>query len=147
MEFREYLKKELEDPNLKKEFDKLEKRYKRISKKINRKILGEKMNRTRPKQIVIRATESEFETIKERVKKSKLKQNDYLLRAILNKKIIVIEGLPELALELKRIGNNLNQITKEVHQGRAYCGKEVAEIERELNGAWQLLKQLTQKQV
>jgi transketolase len=143
MEFRKWQEEQLKnDPEFKKEFNKLEKRYKRINKKI-----GEKMNRTRPKQIVIRATESEFETIKERVKKSKLKQNDYLLRAILNKKIIVIEGLPELTLELKRIGNNLNQITKEVHQGRAYCGKEVAEIERELNGAWQLLKQLTQKQV
>ena len=148
MNFEEYKKQAFEDnPKLKKEYDKLENRYKRIGRKIDRKIKGDKMNRARPKQIVIRATEKEFETIKERVAKSNLKQNDYLLRAILNKKIIVVEGLPELTLELKRIGNNLNQLTKEVHQGKAYCGKEVAEIEKELNEVWQLLKQLTPKQV
>lgn len=141
MKYKDFLKQELEnDLEFKNEYDKLENKYKRIKKKVN-------ANRTRPKQIVIRATEKEFETMKSKVALSKLKQNDYLLKTILNKKIIVVEGLPEMTMELKRIGNNLNQLTKEVHQGKANCNKELAEIEKELSEVWQLLRLLTQKQV
>lgn len=147
MNYKDYLKEQLEDKEFKKEFEKLESRYNRISRNIDKKLIGEKVNRTRPKQIVIRATEKEFKTIKKKVEKSKLTQNEYLLKTILNKKITVVEGLPEITLELKRIGNNLNQITKEVHQGRANCKTEVAELEKELNEIWQSLRQLTQKQV
>ncbi len=45
-----------------------------------------KVNRKRNKQIVIRATEKEFNTIKNKVKKSKLSQNEYLLKCALDKK-------------------------------------------------------------
>lgn len=105
------------------------------------------MNRTRPKQIVIRANEKEFERIKNRVEKSKLTQNEYLLRSVLDKEIIVIEGMKDLTIELKRIGNNLNQLTRAVHEGKANCSKELSEINEEMKDVWQLLRQLIQKQV
>lgn len=108
---------------------------------------ADKMNRKRPKQIVIRASEQEFEKIKKNVEKSGLTQNEYLLRCALNKKITVIEGLPELVLELKRIGNNLNQLTKAVHEGKANCSQELNDINKELKGVWQLLRRLIQGQV
>ncbi|MDU7005642.1 plasmid mobilization protein [Clostridium sp.] len=41
------------------------------------------------------------------IKKSKLKQQEYLIKSALNKKIIVIDGLKEILLELSREGNNL----------------------------------------
>lgn len=103
------------------------------------------INRKRPKQIVIRATEEEFEKIKERVEKSGLKQNEFLLKSATGKEIIVIEGLKEITLELKRIGNNLNQVTRAIHEGRANCSAEVKAMNGGLERIWQSLRQLTQK--
>ncbi|OOO61209.1 hypothetical protein BS637_13540 [Clostridium tepidum] len=104
-----------------------------------------KANRKRNKQIVIRATEKEFNTIKNKVKKSKLSQNEYLLKCALDKRILVVDGLKDLNVELKRIGNNLNQLTKSVHEGKANCSKELLEINEEMKEVWQLLRQLTPK--
>ena len=103
------------------------------------------MNRTRPKQIVIRASEKEFEKIKANVKKSKLRQNDYMLKCSLNKEIIVVDGIRELTIELKRIGNNLNQLTRSVHEGKVNCSQEVQELSEEMGQIWQSLRLLTQK--
>jgi molybdopterin-guanine dinucleotide biosynthesis protein len=105
------------------------------------------MNRQRPKQIVIRASEQEFAKIKSKVEKSKLNQNEYLLKSCLDKNIVVVEGFPDLTIELKRIGNNLNQLTRAVHEGKANCNAELAEIEKELSEVWQLLRQLARGQV
>lgn len=103
------------------------------------------MNRSRPKQIVIRASEKEFQKIKTKVAKSKTTQNEYLLKSALNKEIIVVDGIREFTTELKRIGNNLNQLTKAVHEGKANCSRELAEINKEMKELWQLSRLLTQK--
>ncbi len=105
------------------------------------------MNRTRPKQIVIRLTEKEKEQLQLKVKKSGLKQQDYLIKCILEKKILNTDGLKEVTPELKRIGVNLNQIAKSCNIGNQATYKEIQEIGKELNGVWQLLKQLVQGQV
>lgn len=105
------------------------------------------MNRSRPKQIVIRASEKEFKQIKDKVKKSKLTQNEYLLKSALDKKIVVVDGVRDLTVELKRIGNNLNQLTRAVHEGRIDCSKELSEVNEEMKEVWRLLRQLIQKQV
>ena len=105
------------------------------------------MNKTRPKQFIFRASEKEHKKIKNKIEKSKLNQNEYLLKSALDKEIVIIEGLPEMTLELKKIGNNLNQLTKSVHQGKVNCKDELSEINEEMKEVWQLLRQLIQKQV
>lgn len=104
------------------------------------------MNKKRPKQIIIRATEEEFTKMKKKVEKSKLTQNEYLLKSVLDKNITVIEGLHDFTIELKRIGNNLNQLTRAVHEGKANYSKELSEINMEMKEVWQLLRQLIRKQ-
>ena len=103
-------------------------------------------NRKRQKQIVIRATDKEFEQIKKKVEKSKLTQNKYLLQSALDKEINVVEGIKDLVLETKRIGINLNQLTKLANQGKVDCSDELEEINGELVEVWQLLRQLIQSQ-
>lgn len=103
-------------------------------------------NRKRQKQIVIRATEKEFDQIKAKVKKSKLTQNKYLLKSALDKEITVVEGIKELVIETKRIGVNLNQLTKLANQGKVDCSSELEGINKELIETWQLLRQLIQSQ-
>lgn len=106
-----------------------------------------KEGRKRAKQIVIRATEKELEQIQKKVKKSKLSQNKFLLQSALDKDIVVVEGVRDLVIETKRIGVNLNQLTKLAHQGKVDCKEELEGINRELVGVWQSLRQLIQKQV
>lgn len=103
------------------------------------------MNRTRPKQIVIRASEDEFSKIKGKVEKSKLTQNEYLLKCCLNKKVIVVEGLQDLTLELKKIGTHLDKIDKQMIKDNNSCRNELHDVKEEMREAWQLLRQLIQK--
>jgi hypothetical protein len=86
--------------------------------------------RTRNKQIILRSTEKEYELIQKKVEKSKLKQNDFLLKSALQKDIIVIYGLKELLLELIREGKNLNQISKALKQN------EITELKEKLIDLW-----------
>ena len=102
------------------------------------------VNRTRPKQIVIRMSEEEYQTIKKKVEKSGMKQQEYLIKAITGKTILNTDGLKELAPEIKRIGVNLNQIAKTCNQGNQATFDEIKQIGEELNEVWQLLRQLSQ---
>lgn len=104
------------------------------------------MNRTRPKQIVIRLTEEEFAKVKAQVEKSGLKQQDYLIRAITNKPISNTDGLKELVPEIKRVGNNLNQLSRKANEGYVVGVEQLEQAQKELSEVWQSLKQFIQKQ-
>lgn len=67
-------------------------------------------NRKRNKGTFVRMTEDEHEKYIKLVKKSKLSQQNYNLKCLLNKDIIVVDGVLNLAEELRKIGNNVNQI-------------------------------------
>ena len=69
----------------------------------------------------------------------------YLTMCALNKDIVVIENLKEFQVELRRIGNNLNQLTRLCNEGIITC-LELANIKKQVNEIWQLLNLLTQNQ-
>ena len=92
-------------------------------------------NRKREKQIKFYVNEKEYD----QVKKSKLKQQEYLIKSALNKKIIVIDGLKEILLELSREGNNLNQIAKKINEGEQ---KDIKEMKNKLNNLWNLIEKI-----
>ena len=96
-------------------------------------------NRKRDKQIKFYVNEKEYEQIKKKVEKSKLKQQEYLIKSALNKKIIVIDGLKEMLLELSREGNNLNQIAKKINEGEQ---KDIKEMKNKLNNLWDLIEKI-----
>ncbi|MGU8865024.1 plasmid mobilization protein [Clostridium perfringens] len=96
-------------------------------------------NRKREKQIKFYVNEKEYEQIKKKVEKSKLKQQEYLIKSALNKKIIVIDGLKEMLSELSREGNNLNQIAKKINEGEQ---KDIKEMKNKLNNLWDLIEKI-----
>ena len=96
-------------------------------------------NRKRDKQIKFYVNEKEYEQIKKKVEKSKLKQQEYLIKSALNKKIIVVDGLKEILLELSREGNNLNQIAKKINEGEQ---KDIKEMKNKLNNLWNLIEKI-----
>ena len=117
------------------------------------------MNRIRPKQMSFRLSEEEYRQLKERISKSGLSSQEYLLRAVMKSTIQrnseLKEMLPELkkvSTELSRQGNNLNQIATVLNK-RGYVDyrntltqtlEEVRHATEEAKEVWQLLKQYLQ---
>lgn len=106
-----------------------------------------KPKRKRDNQMILRATDQEVEKIRKKIEKSKLSQNEYLLKSALDKEIIVIEGIKDLLVETRRIGNNINQLTKLAHQGEINHLEDLEEMKKELDKIWQSLSQLIQNQM
>ena len=69
-------------------------------------------NKSRPKQLSFRVSEEEYQQLQEKISKSGKNQQEYILSCVLEKQIVNTDGIKELIPELKRIGNNLNQIAK-----------------------------------
>lgn len=71
--------------------------------------------------IPIRVTEKELQIIERKAHKAKLDRTNYLIAAALGKKITIVEGINDMLPELKRIGNNLNQLSILAHTGRIHA--------------------------
>ena len=98
-----------------------------------------------PKTEIIstRVTPEQREIIEEKAYSSYRTPSMYLRDCALNKKIIVVKGVDEAANELRKIGNNLNQLTRAVNSG--YCYEvDLRETREEVAKIWQLLNSLTQ---
>ena len=74
--------------------------------------------RVRNKTIPFRVTEKELEAIDKKATKARLSRTDYLIAAAAGKEITLVEDLKPLLSELRRIGNNLNQLTKLANMGK-----------------------------
>ena len=106
----------------------------------------EAKGRKRNVQINIRISEAEAEQLRKKVEQSGMSQQEYILSCILNKPITNTDGIKELIPELKRVGNNLNQIAHALNGGRYYQYNLITDNQKELDKVWQLLKQFLQKQ-
>lgn len=97
--------------------------------------------RTRPYYLTFRVTENEMQKIKNKIAKSGKTRQDYLLACALQKEVRNTDGLKMLLPELKRIGSNLNQITKVLNATGHYESQLMTENQKELNDLWQQLRQ------
>lgn len=77
------------------------------------------INRKRPYAYTFRATEKERDIIDEKLKRSGFSMTDFIIKTITNKPIIVFEKSGEILNELKRHGNNLNQLVRNTYYGLA----------------------------
>ena len=71
--------------------------------------------RKRSETLTIRVTEKEKQYIKKRAEKAGLSVTDYIVRLSLETPIFIPVNMQPFLLELKRIGNNLNQITQKIN--------------------------------
>ena len=90
-----------------------------------------------------RATEEEKSIIMKKVDASDLSISEYLRRCALDKPVIVMEGVDQIAYELRAIGNNLNQITRAINSGYIQA-VNLQETEEVLGQLWQSLNSLQQ---
>jgi len=98
--------------------------------------------RKRNNQILIRLDDNELKILRNKIKKSNLSQSEFIRKNLLYKQIIVFENTQGFLIELKRIGNNLNQLTRAVHQGKINCENELQNLTNEVKKIWQSLKLL-----
>jgi len=99
---------------------------------------------------VIRVSDEEYDAIKKKVQESGVSQQKFIIGAISEKSIINTDGIKEVIPELKRIGNNLNQLARKCNEGIPIdddTSRAVQIIGKELNDTWRLLKQLAQGRV
>ena len=101
---------------------------------------------TKNKRINIRLTEKEKKLIELKAKKCNMTVTKYIISSCLKDNIIVIDGLNKVDTELRRIGNNINQLTR-LSNERIISAVDLKEARMEVNNIWQLLKQLVQKQI
>lgn len=75
----------------------------------------------RSHRITVRLTDDEYEQLHKKASDSNMNQSRFVVNAIMNKQIIMIDGLKEYRRELRKIGNNLNQLTTLCHMGKIKC--------------------------
>ena len=91
-------------------------------------------NRKRNITLTIRLTPGEKDTIVRKAKQADMTLTDFVVAAVLSVQIHVAEDMKPVVMELKRIGNNLNQITARMNTGvfRSYNFQEVIELQRKI---------------
>ena len=97
------------------------------------------------KKINIRLTEKEKNIIESKAKKLNMTLTKFIVSSCLKDKIVIINGLDKVDTELRRIGNNINQLTRLTNE-KIITVIDLKELRMEVNNIWQLLKQLVQKQ-
>lgn len=92
--------------------------------------------RKRNQTISIRLTSEEKKEIITKAKQAKLTLTDYLIECSRNTEITVTD-LSKVLIELKRIGNNINQIARKINSKRFFFGKfdSVVEGQRKIYNA------------
>ena len=98
------------------------------------------------KKINIRLTEKEKSIIEVKAKKLNMTITKFIISSCLKDKIVIVNGLDKIDTELRRIGNNINQLTRLANE-KIITVIDFKELRMEVNNIWQLLKQLVQKQI
>ena len=91
-----------------------------------------------------RVSADEKEIIERKAYESYRTVSTYLRDCALEKRIVSVRGLDVVATELRRIGNNINQLTRAVNSGQIYS-INLYETQERLGELWQLLNLLIQE--
>ena len=91
-------------------------------------------NRKRNQTLSIRLTSAEKDAIVKQAAKARMSLTDYILTSALVTEIHVAEDTRPLITELKRIGNNLNQIAAKINTGvfQSYDFQDVVDEQRKI---------------
>ena len=94
--------------------------------------------------ITNRVSEKEKRKLIEKSKIAKLSLSEYLIEQGLDKDIVIVDGLNEVVAELRRIENNINQLTYLANSGRIYT-VDLSEVKQEIGKVWSVINVLQNK--
>ena len=96
------------------------------------------------KIIIIRVSENVKNKLIEISEVAKLSLSEYLIEQGLDKDIVIVDGLNEVVTELRKIGNNINQLTYLTNSGRIYT-VDFSEVKQEIGKVWNVINELQNK--
>jgi len=109
-------------------------------------IKAKRPERKRKHHISCYLDDKEYIAYRDKRAKTYYSQSEYIRKCVLDKKITVIPGIRDLAVDLKRIGNNLNQLTYRVNTGEVtVLGDNLKEIKDDLKAVWEKLSKMLKK--
>lgn len=89
--------------------------------------------------VATRFTELEYSEIEQKAKKANMTMSRLLAFSTLQKEINVIDGAKELAHQLSKAGNNLNQLAMLANQGKFPKTPDIDDTRKVVKQIWQLL--------
>ena len=104
------------------------------------------MARKRNYPVTVWLDEKELVLLKDKVSKTYFYRSDYIRKCSLGKNITVVPGIRDLIIEFKRIGSNLDKITRSVNHGTsAMLGNNLKDIKEDLKIVWGKLARVMKK--
>ena len=104
------------------------------------------MSRKRKNLVGFWLDDNEYLSLKNKISMSSLTCSGYLRKSSMDKNITVIPGIRDLIIEIKRIGNNLNQITRQANEGSiTIIGENLKNIKDDLKEVWESLDKTLKK--
>jgi hypothetical protein len=94
-------------------------------------------NRQKQKKITVRLSDGEYDTISEKAKQLGITGAEYFRKVGLEKRIsspkVDLEAGKLIAYELRKIGNNLNQLARLANQGHIDdCTRQLEQIQEQM---------------
>ncbi len=83
------------------------------------------MARTKTEQVALRLTPLEKEKLATQATTARMNMSQYLLALSEQKRIIVIDGVPELCKQIIKIGTNVNQIAMVANQNKSISVRQL----------------------
>lgn len=84
-------------------------------------------------QILLRVTPSEKKKLQKKAEQVHMSLSGYILSLSENKRIVVAENIPQLLLEITRIGTNINQIAHVGNSQKFVYREQLEEVIRLMN--------------
>jgi len=95
------------------------------------------MARKRNYPVTVWLDEKELVLLKDKISKTYFCRSDYIRKCSLGKNITVVPGIRDLIIEFKRIGSNLDKITRSVNHGTlTVVGDNLKSIKEDLKIVW-----------
>ena len=76
--------------------------------------------RKRNRVVPVRFSDHELAVIDANAEKAHMSRTEYLVSAGMDKPIVILDDLKSMLAELRRIGNNVNQLTRKANSGEIY---------------------------
>ncbi len=103
------------------------------------------MGRLSTEQICLRLTPEQKENLKMRSEKARMNMSQYLLALSDQKKIIVIDDVPEIVRQIIKIGNNVNQVAMVANTNHNVSDKQMELVNFNLHKIQMILGDLIDK--
>ena len=102
------------------------------------------MKRKRSHNVSIRLSDEEYARLQYKLSISSLTLTEFLINAINGQKINYVKGYIPLIAELKRHGNNLNQLTHRINEYSEVTRQEINKTLQECRSCYQKIYKMTE---